>query len=101
MQDPMRPWTRTSASTRTLALRVAALALPTAAGDAGQGFDEAGQQPGERRAFGVGPVGHRRGEDRAAKPVQLLEQSIAPLGPDQRRAATVGLIGFPAYQARL
>jgi hypothetical protein len=46
--------------------------IPPGPCHAGQGLDEAGQQPGERRAVGVGPVGHHRGEDRAAEPVQLL-----------------------------
>jgi hypothetical protein len=74
---------------------------PAGACHAGQGLDEAAQQPGERRAVGVGPVGHHRGEDRAAEPVQLLGEGIAPLGADEEGTAAVGLVGFPAHQARL
>jgi pimeloyl-ACP methyl ester carboxylesterase len=72
--------------------------FPTAPGYAGQGVDEAGQRSGQRGAVGVGPVGHHRGEDRAAEPVQLLGERIAPLGPDEERTASVGLVGLSAHQ---
>jgi hypothetical protein len=58
------------------------------------------QGQGEHRAASSF-AGHHRGEDRAAEPVQLLGEGLASLGPDQEGTAAVGLVGFPAHQARL